>query len=250
MRHWAVVWIGVLAGCASPPSVFPRFEQPPTDAQVVEVLAERTALPGYAGIVAMDYRDPEVEGSLEAVVNWRPQHLRVTAYKGLVVTDYDVFDLLLVPAGYALRYLDEEREDALVRGTLAEFTRERPRQASFYWVGEALLLPGRTTGEVEVRRPDDDWIEVAGSLLSGARVTYRLEAATLAVREAAIVIPGGRTLTLGYRDYQKVGEAFLPQTVSLRDPGLEVEVELEVDEGEPTSDFPDYVFDLDDVGRE
>lgn len=251
MRRVAWLLGIVLAGCAAPPSVFPQLEQPLSDARVLELLAARTALPGYAGVVSMDYEDPEVQGSLEAVVNWRPEHLRVTAFKGLVVTDYDVFDLLLVPAGYALRYLDDAREDALVRGTLAEFTESRPRQAGFYWVGEALLLPGRTVGEAEVRRPDDERLEVAGTLSSGARVVFELEPATLEVHRARIEVPGERrAIELRYADYVREGEAFLPRATTLEDPSFQVRVEFALDEGEPTAEFADYVFDLDDVGRE
>ncbi|MEZ6183651.1 MAG: hypothetical protein R3F62_01420 [Planctomycetota bacterium] len=239
----------LVGGCATPPSVFPRLEQPLSDAEVLEVLDRRTAVPGYSGLVSLDYRDPEVSGVLEAVVNWRPEHLRVTAFKGLVVTDYDVFDLLLVPDGYALRYLDDEREDRVVRGSLAEFTRTRPRQASFYWIGEALLLPGRTVGAATVRR--DDGLRVEGLLLSGARASFVLDPETLAVLRARIAVPGeARTLELIYADYLQDGAAFLPGRVELLDPALEVRVTVEVEDGARSEAFEDYVFDLDDVGGE
>ncbi|MGE0707586.1 MAG: hypothetical protein AB7N76_10410 [Planctomycetota bacterium] len=205
-----------------------------SDEEVVAALRERSArLRALEAVIAMTYDDGARSGTCDAVFLYRaPRELRLQAYKDLVVSDRQLFDLLLTPGGYAL---DTSFEDPPVhaRGPLARFPAEHPFLAGVYWAGEALFLPGAAAPGAEIRvlarRPDA--IRVETRLASGARAEWDLDPTTLRVARGFVDAPPLR-VQLGYSDYGRTigegpsGALDLPRRVSFRAGDTRMRVDL------------------------
>jgi hypothetical protein len=224
---------------------------PLDDAATVATLRSRTAAvsSGYA-VLAMAFDGPERSGTLDAAVHWRaPHELRVTAFKDLVLTARDVFDLLLGSEEYALELVEDDDRRTRDRGAVAVFPQAHPRFAGFFWAGESLLLAGAVHGDDgRVVRRDAETVQVAARLRNGATVTWVLSADTLTPREGRIEAPEGRVLTLRYLGWAQVGEQILPDVVELEDPAGDFAVRMEASEFEVNVDLGTRPFDPADVG--
>jgi len=253
-RTWGGVGLGLLVACAAgcgsvPVSPFPVVG-PLDDAATVAVLRSRTAAVHSAyALLSMAFDSPDRSGTVDAAVNWRaPHELRVTAFKDLVLTTRDVFDLLLGAQEYALEFSEDDDGAGRDQGPLADFPQAQPEFAGFYWAGEALLLGGAVHDVGCVVRRDGETVEVAATLRNGAPVTWVLASDTLTPRSGRIQAPGGRVLTLRYLGWTQVGGHFLPHSVELDDPSAEFSVRFEAVELEVNVELDPTVFEPASVG--
>jgi hypothetical protein len=220
-----------LAGCCGPdPAAFPPVAAG-DDAAVVAVVGSRaSALSSLQAVVAMAFDGPEFSGTFDLVVSYTraPRRIRHTAFKDLVVTDRDIFDLAFTPDGFrsAYRPRGAERTERK-RGPLSGFPAALPELAGFYWAGEALFLPAAGEGLRVVERTAEA-VLLESRLATGARVLWTLDPATLQVRRAAVLAPDGRRIALRYRDYRQAGSTAIPGAVRFHDPqaGTTITVQL------------------------
>jgi hypothetical protein len=221
-------------GCAGvSPSPFPRLG-PMSDAETAALLAERSAQVAtlYAELT-LDYSDPDREGTFEAAVYVRrPHDLRFSAYKDVVITVEQIFDLLITRDAFAIEIASED-DDVPTResGASREFPERFPQFAGFFWTREGVGLPGVIDGELQLEHGEDGRIRAAASQLSsGANVRWQLEPETLSVEAGLVTAPGPRRYELAYSHYAEVSPGvYLPQRIRFSDPAHELYIEIRVD---------------------
>ena len=182
----------------------------------------------------MVYESPDRDGTFEAVVLYQaPRHLRIQAFKDLVVDSRDLFDLLLRPEGYSVRHaLESEAIEG--RGPLEQFPAQHPRFSGIFWAREALFLPGAARPEhpIEVQAHLSSGIRVETRLASGVRAQWDLDPVSLRPLRGVVFAPN-RRIHLEYRDYEgRGGPLDFPEEVRFRDGATAIQVrlsELEVD---------------------
>lgn len=236
MRVALPILVLVLAGCCSAPiqpSVFPEVGEL-SDAEVVEVLRERTAgVTSLYAVLTMSYDGPDRNGTFDTVLNFmEPGTFRFTAFKDLVLAEHDIFDLVLSPPRYQVLY-EAQGDDGVTlhEGTLEALPTEHPRFSGFAWTGTAFFLPG-VPGEDPVVEREDEHIAVKTTLLGGAAVTWICDPRTLEVRAAYVTPFPGRELVLTYGDYREYGGRVFPGKVTYVDRRAEISITAEADEVE------------------
>lgn len=240
-------------GCHAPPERVPAPYPAVAgldDAACVAALQSRTrGVESAYALLSMAFDGPERSGTIDAAVQWRAPHaLRVTAFKDLVLSARDVFDLLLGDVDYAFVFHDDDAP-VRARGPVASFPSAHPRFATFYWAGEALLLAGAVGDEGRVVARSDELVQVEARLRNGAAVTWTLSAANLTPFMGRIVAPGERVLTIRYHGWVEVDGRVLPREVSLDDPSAGFAVRFEASDLEVNVELDPQAFDPAGVGE-
>lgn len=237
----------LVGGCRSAdrPSPFTPVGEV-SDEDVVRILRSRTeGVRTLYAVVKMVYQGPDQDGAFDAVMNYRaPGHFRFTAFKDLVLMEHDIFDLVLRPPGYQVRYEAEgDGEPKLHEGQLVDLPRDHPTFSGFAWAGPAFFLAGRIGERAEVER-DGDVIRVHTDLPGNVPVTWVCAPATLEVLRARVRPRRGRQLVLTYAGYGKRSGMFFPDDVTYSDPQAEVKITAEADDVEVNPGLEDDLFEL------
>jgi hypothetical protein len=221
-----------LAGCRAEPVLrwpFPAVEAP-DDRAVLSTLRERTRPPQnlYAELT-MSFQSAEREGVFDAVVRYvRPGRLRMTGFRGLLLSTREVFDLVLDGERCELSLEDQDGGGGERRfsGSVSELGQVHPGFRAFSVLREGLFLPGTLPdGEARVERsPRELKVECRGP--GGAEVTWRLDPPTLGIRSAEVLPAGSRApIALRFTSYREVGGRYFPERFELSDDGAGVRIE-------------------------
>ncbi len=201
-----VVSIGA-GGCATPPR--PSFGERGDldDAAVIAALRDRTErLSAVSALLTIAYEGETRSGVFSAVARWRSPRLRLTAFKDLLVSTKDLFDLAFGAERFALDgtgFADDGDASVRDEGPLAAFAERQPEFAGFLWTREAMFLAGATAADASgtVAGDADGHGRVATRLPNGLPVTWTLAPATLEVLAGEIEAPDGRTIVIRYAEY-------------------------------------------------
>jgi hypothetical protein len=232
-------------GCCSParPSPFAPVGEV-SDADVVRILRQRTGgVRSLYAVLNMLFEGPQRQGAFDAVMNYRaPATFRFTAYKDLVLTEHDIFDLALRPPSYQVRY-EAEGDDGpqLHAGAIADLPRDHPLFSGFAWAGPAFFLAGRLGEDARVRRADER-IYVDSTLPGGVPVTYECAPATLEVLGAELHPRGSQGVELRYAGYSKRDGLFFPDRVTYVDRGAGIRITAEAEDVEVDPPLEDALF--------
>ncbi len=225
-RMCLVLLLPLLAACRFPQGrvSFPDLGEL-SDEQIVTVLRQRTAPAKtlYAEL-ALDYQDPDREGSFEGVFSWQSLGtMRMTAFKDLIITTRYVFDIELTQTRFSIEIDPEGDSPTKDRGPVAKFKSLYPRFSTFFDAREAMFLPGTlgpTTRVVRKRR--GLWVHTR--VESGAEIVWKLAPRTLRVLSGTLEEGG----TLTYGDYIRQEGAFIPQRMTLVDARHELSITARV----------------------
>jgi len=237
-----------LAGCCSRSTErrwpFPRVPGG-GDSEVLRILRERSEGPqSLYAVLRMAFDLPGRSGVAEAVVRYEaPGRIRLIAYKDLLVSSRGIFDLVITPERFALRF---EGDDGPVidSGPLDKLGSAHPGFGAFGHFREALFLPGRCpAGTAPQVARQDGAILVRARTPSGQEVEWELDHDTLGVTRARSRI-GAATVEAQYMSYCIVDGIYLPEAFDLRDPEHGVHVEGRLLEIELNPDWSPEDFEL------
>lgn len=235
-----------LSGCAGVERNWPfPIVHVEDDAAVCRLLAERAQGPrSLYAVLSMAFELPQHSGVAEAVVRYEaPGRLRFIAFKDLLVTSRDIFDLVLLPDHFELRFEGDKGPERF-SGRASELGQAQPGFRAFGILREALFLPGRLAANVlprVLREPER--MVVRGRSESGHELEWEIDPATLGVRRGRARL-GQATIEVEYLSYRRVADAYFPEAFELRDAEHSVLVtgrleELELD---PTWTGADFEF--------
>lgn len=217
----AIVLPALLAGlgCSRlpPPAEFPPLDTVAADAVRATLNERATSIRSLYAEVTAIYRGPDLDGTIDLVVHYRaPDHVRISAFKDVVLSVETLFDLVLTPDGWRVAISAEQGRAPTVTTGTGGFPEAFPDFAEFHWAREAFGCPGRTRGDARVLRDGSGSLFVDGVLTSGARVRWRADEDTLRITAARVWPPAGPELLLDYSDWRAVGGHFVPGRVVLR----------------------------------
>ena len=243
------LWLAASCSQLPPKAEFPDLG--PTEAKrVLATLAERTnsIRTLYAEITAV-YRGADLDGTIDLVVHYRaPDAIRITAFKDVVLTVENLFDLVLTSTGHRVAIVEEEgRAPTVTRGT-SGFAERFPDFAEFYWAREAFCCPGSLHGEdARVGGDGAGTVLIDGELSSGAAVTWRADEGTLRITSGSVRTPDGRTVELRYSDWRSIDDRFVPGRVefSTASPTGAKHIDARLDWVEVDIEIDPSIFDLD-----
>lgn len=218
-----LVLVLALAGCGTKPLA--PIDDPRELARLqLDVSGTRTL---YAEL-SIAYDGPERSGTFEGVFYFRePVSIRLTVFKDLAFFTRHVFELVLTPENYRLQVEEEEGRLTANSGPADHFPARHAGFASFYWIREALCLPGRSQKV----------------LASGASVVWLSETGAPPARAARVTTSTGREFYLEYGDYREEDGLSIPWRVRLEDPEQATTVEVVVRNLEVNPAIEDWVFD-------
>jgi len=213
------------------------------DAAVAAVLAERTAgVDSLYALLSMSFESRERETVLEAVVSYkRPGRIRCSAFKDVVVSTRDAFDLLLTPDTCALVSREPARTESFV-GSAAELELRYPGFRGLMALREAVFLPGLLAAAPPPRiSRQRGRLRVDTVSPSGSPLVWYLDRATLGVEKAEVMVAGQR-IEVAYRAHVERDGRFFPAAFELRDPWAGVTVSGVLEDLEVNPDLPDETF--------
>lgn len=219
--------IPLLTSCRAPETHNWPFPEVPGE---VRVAAQRGDAPRVLAVLrdrverveslyaelTMTIEGGERSGVFDTVLYYRaPQELRITAFRDLVVSTRDVFDLVLSEDAYVLR-LDEDGEEQVYRGRASELSHQGFRV--FGLLRARIFLPGLVVpGESAHVGAQDGVLEVTVTGASG-RVVWGADSRTLGIRKATVKGLGGEvSAELEYLSYRRVHGAYLPERFRIVD---------------------------------
>lgn len=221
--------LGLTAGCCGSPDdvEFPEVSYA-SSAEAVAVVRSRTAVRSLYAVISMAFDGPAHSGTFDVVVNYQaPRKLRMTAFKDLIVSTHDIFDLLLTPQGYTAEHRPQEQGDPVVqKGPLAKLPQDLPRFAGFYLCAEGLFLPGSLADPSQAKL---EGAVLEGTLASGQSVRWGLDPRTLKVVSGRVATDGG-AIDLRYDRYRKVQGFYLPWRVRYHEARTKTRIEVRVKE--------------------
>lgn len=235
-------------GCSTPkPSPFKDLGGDLSDAKILATLKARTDVKSFYAVLSMAYEGPDREATFDAVMHYlAPETYRFTAFKDLILATADVFDLVIKPDGYAVRYTPEGADEPSVfRGQTENLATDHPRFRGFLWAGEAFFLPGSIAGAPRIVQHFDG-IDVLGRLANGVAVRWEADSDTLEVYTAVISPPSGEALHLSYFDYSRNKGRFFPGRIRFRDPSADTLIIATPIEYEVNPKLDAAVFELDE----
>ena len=235
-----------VVGCAGEAPVFPDLGGDLSDAEVVHTLRARTELDSFYAVLSIDFESPERDGTFDVVMHYQaPASFRFTAFKDLIVSIHDLFDLVITPERFALRYTpDGEDEMRVFRGPAEDLPAQHPRFRGFCWAAHAFFLPGVLGETVRVQGVFER--EVLTRLANGVPVRWVLDPDTLEVRSAVLAPAPGVTLRLSYSDYERAGDRFFPRWVTFKDPSAKTSITARPSEYEVNPALDAGTFELDE----
>lgn len=229
--------LSVLGACATP-SPFPQLP-PMDDGAILRLLAERTARDDEIyGELEFDYEDSQNSGSFDVIATFTPpSSMEMFAFKDLVITQEDIFQLSFAPEGFGFSLVHGPNgEPVESSGPLAGFPARHPRFRGFFWAREAFVLPGRidpeqlAEGGIEVRNLADTRKQITTRISSGASVAWVVRTDTLEVLSARITAPDGSPAgQLRYSRYFLKDGRFFPGKIVFEDLPQDVRVTVYVD---------------------
>jgi hypothetical protein len=175
----------------------------------------------------MSFEGGEESGVFDVVVLYRDGgELRMTAFRDLVVSTREIFDLVLTPERFSMT-IEEPDGRSRTEGPAARLGVVHAGFRSFAALREALFLPGRA-GEgraAEVMMEEDKVVVVAPTPGGGAVGRWELEPATLGVERAEVRLEGEEgVISVKYPSYVEIDGTFLPAGFELEDPGARVSI--------------------------
>lgn len=224
------------------------------DGAVLATLRRRTEAPRslYAEL-AMSFEGAGQNGVFDVVASYRrPGWLRLTAFRDLLVSTRDIFDLVLTPERFAMVIEGGESAEGAKRsaGAAGELGSAHRGFLAFAALREKLFLPGLLTeGEsAEVERREGR-IFVRARMRGGAEVTWRLEPSTLGIEAAELRVDGeAEPIRIEYSSYREVEGTFLPERFELDDRGGGVVIRGVLKDVEMDPELEDGVFRLPEDG--
>ena len=135
----------------------------------------RTAVDSFYAVLSLDFESPDRDGTFDVVMHYQaPATFRFTAFKDLIVSTHDLFDLVMTPERFTLRTTPEgEEEPRVFRGLLEDLPKLHPRYRGFCWAAHALFLPGAVDDEPSLEGEFD--LEVMTRLPSGIPVRWGVD---------------------------------------------------------------------------
>ncbi len=242
-----VLSCALLAGCGGPERrwPFPRVDSSNDDV-VVETLRKRVAgVRTLYGVLGMSFELPERSGVADAVVRYlSPGTLRMSAYKDLLVTSRDVFDLCITPERFDIRIETDDGTDRQ-SGPVEDLVRLYPGFRALGSLREAMFLPGLCDPGTTPRITRRDGRIYVNTLAPGNTVIeYELDPTTLGVRSTRLSLRGA-SMTVEYMSYREVEGRYLPERFDLRDPEMHVQILGVIREIELNSDLGPEEFQID-----
>lgn len=151
-------------------------------------------------------------GVFETVVYYQaPDHLRIAAFRDLVVSTRSVFDLALSGDDYVLR-LDGEAGERVYRGAASDLGAAHAEFEVFQSLRERLFLPGLVfPGESASLDVRDGTLELTAQTSFGV-IEWLADVRTLAIREARVRGPDNdERAEIHYLSYRRAGDTVLPE---------------------------------------
>ena len=184
--------------------------------QVAEIVRARArSITTLWARVQVEVESKRFSGAFDlASIYRRPGALHMVAFKGLLLSSRPIFELTFTETEYRL-VLHEENSTTRTTGPGRRFTTDHPDLARLYWLRELLFLAGECLPDARVSRAaaGDPWT-MDGQTRDGARVRFALDPKTLGVVTATIEPPDGSgPLEVRYRDYDKLGDVYVPSRV-------------------------------------
>lgn len=235
-------------GCSTPkPSPFRDLGGDLSDGQILATLEARTKVKSFYAVLSMAYEGPDREVTFDAVMSYlAPSTYRFTAFKDLILATAEVFDLVIKPESYAVRYTPEGADEASTfRGPIEKLATDHPRFRGFLWAGEALFLPGSIAGAPRLVHHFNG-IDVMGRLANGVAVRWEVDSDTLEVFTAVVSPPSGEALRLSYFDYSRNKGRFFPGRIRFRDEAADTLIVATPVEYEVNPKLDPAVFELDE----
>ncbi len=183
---------------------------------VLAVLRNRVAgIESLYAELTMASEGGERRGVFDTIVYYHAPHsLRITAFRDLLVSTRDVFDLALSENRYVLRL--DEGEERVHRGATSDLGSVGEGFDVFQLLGERVFLPGLVSdSESTMLEARDDGVSVTVSLAAG-EVTWKADARTLGIRTATVKgTDGAARVEIEYLSYRRVGDVYLPERFRL-----------------------------------
>ncbi len=209
-------------GCAARPSPFSPLG-PLSPAEKLAVFEERTAaVRSLSALLRVSIDSGELSGAFDVACHYRrPASLRLSAFKGVLISTRPIFDVAFDGGRYSL-LIHEEENPRFAEGPLDRFAADEPRLAQLYHLREMLFLPGAGADEVRIADPGGPGRPGRAEAASrdGGNLAWSFDPSTLEVREARIDPPGAaRAIRIRYSDWRREGDAFLPGDVTAEEEG-------------------------------